>query len=132
REAGHHGHRKLHQFAATLLVRHDASYAFLGKDVHHVRQQPDGFHDVVRHDWHHHVQLEVSVRACPCDCHVVADHLCTHHHDRFGHHWVYFPRHDGAAWLRGRQLNFADAAPRPAAEPTNVVRNFEESDSDSF
>ena len=40
--------------------------------------------------------------------------------------------HDGAARLRGGQLNFADAAPRPATEPTNVVRNFEESDSDSF
>src|SRR6266436_5204588 len=42
REAGHHGHRKLYQFPAAFLVRHDASYAFLSKDVHHVRQQSDG------------------------------------------------------------------------------------------
>src|SRR4029077_3391549 len=129
---GYHGHRKLHQFAAALLVRHDASYAFLGEDVHDVRQQPDGFQDVVRHHRHHHVQLEVSVRACPGNCRVVADHLCAHHHERFGHHWVYFSRHDGAARLRGRQLNFTAAAPRPAAYHLNIVRNFEERYGDSF
>src|SRR4029077_9729334 len=64
--------------------------------------------------------------------HVVADHLCAHHHERFGYHWVNFSRHDRAPRLRGRQLNFADAAPRPAAEPSNIVRNFEESYGDSF
>src|SRR6266576_1014864 len=37
REAGHHGHRKLHQFAATFLIGHDTSYAFLSEDIDHVR-----------------------------------------------------------------------------------------------
>src|SRR6266568_5924097 len=43
REAGHHGHRKLHQFATAFLVCHDALYAFLSKDIHYVRQQSVGF-----------------------------------------------------------------------------------------
>ena len=29
----------------------------------------------MRHHWHHHVELEVSVRARPGDGRVVADHL---------------------------------------------------------
>src|SRR5262249_42563660 len=107
-------------------------YAFLGKDIDHVRQQSDRFQDVVRHHWHHHIELEVSVRACPGDCHVIADHLCTHHHHRFGHHWVYFSRHDRAARLCGRQLNFPDPAARTATEPAYIIRNFEESYGDSF
>src|SRR5439155_26174180 len=37
RQAGYHGHRKLHQFAAAFLVRHDASYALVGEDIHRVR-----------------------------------------------------------------------------------------------
>ena len=79
----------------------------------------------MRHHWHHHIELEISVRPGPGNGRVVADHLRAHHHDGFAHYRVYFPRHDGATWLRGRQLNLADAATRPAPKPADVVRDLE-------
>ena len=63
---------------------------------------------------------------------VVADNLRANHHHRFAHDRVHFARHDRAARLGGGQLDFADAAARAAAEPANVVRDFEQADRDRF
>ena len=87
---------------------------------------------IVRHHRHHDVELEISVRARPGDGGVGADNLRANHHRRLAHHRVDFARHDRAAGLRGGQLNFADAAARPAAEPANVVGDFEKADRDRF
>ena len=62
----------------------------------------------------------------------MADHLCADHHERLTHHRVHFPRHDGAARLRCGQSDFTDAAPRPASEPANIVRDLEKSYGDCF
>src|SRR6185436_11432559 len=40
REAGHHGHRKFHEFPAALLVGGDTSYASFSEDIRYVGQQP--------------------------------------------------------------------------------------------
>src|SRR5215813_10199872 len=67
RKAGHHRHRKLHQFAAALLVRCDAPHAFLTENINRVREQPNRLEKIVRHYRHHDVQLEVTVRTGPGD-----------------------------------------------------------------
>ncbi len=84
----------------------------------------------MRHDRHHHIELEISVCPGPGNGGVVADHLRADHHHRFAHHRVHLARHDRAARLRGRQLNLADATARPTTEPANVVCDLEQTDRD--
>src|SRR5206468_921036 len=130
RETGHHCHRKLHQFAAALFVCHDAAHAFLAENLDDVRQQSDRFEKIVCHHRHHHVELEIPVRACPGDGRVVANHLRAHHHHRFAHHGIHFAWHDGAARLRSGKPDLADPAARPAAKPANVVCDFKQTHRD--
>ena len=87
---------------------------------------------IVRHDRHHDVEIEVPVRARPGDGGVRADDLSANHHDRLADDRVHLPRHDRAAGLRRRQLNFPDAAARTAAQKANIIRDFEKTDRDRF
>ena len=80
----------------------------------------------MRHHWHHHIELEVSIRAGPGNGRVVTDHLCADHHHRFAHYRVHLARHDRTARLRRRQLDFPDSASRTAPEPADVVCNLKQ------
>src|SRR5207248_2192820 len=102
RETRHHRHRELDQFATTFFVRFNPYHTFLGERVGHISEQPDRFQNVVRHHWHHHVQLEISIRTRPGDDSVISENLRAHHHHRFAQYRVYFPGHDRAARLRRR------------------------------
>ena len=69
----------------------------------------------MRHYRHHHVELEISIRARPGNGGVVAEDLSANHHHRFAHHRIHFAGHDRAARLGGWQLNLANAATRATA-----------------
>src|SRR5204863_8148025 len=80
RETRYHRHGQLDQFAAALFVCHDATNTFVAESVDHICQQPDRLEKAMRHHWHHHVELEVSIGSGPSNGRVVADHLCADHH----------------------------------------------------
>src|SRR5438876_5975942 len=113
-------------------MRQNTANVLDAKNSDHFRLKPDRFEKTVRHYWHHDVELEISVSACPGDGRVVADHLRAYHHHRFAHHGIDFSRHDRAAGLRRGQLDFAECATRPASEPANVVRDLEKTHRDRF
>ena len=97
---------------------------------HHVSEQPDRFEKIVRHHRHHHVELEISVRARPGDA--ASFPITCAHTIIIDSHMTGFTL-PGMIELPGcvaRQLNFADPAARPAAEPANVVRDLEQTDGD--
>src|SRR4030095_28556 len=120
------------QFAAALFVRHNAANALVTESIDHVCQQPDRLEKAVRPHRHHDVELEVSIGPGPGNGGVVADHLCADHHHRFAHYRVYLARHDGAARLRRRKLEFADSASGTAAEPADIVSNLKQTDRNRF
>ena len=62
-----------------------------------------------------------SPRAGERDRRVVADHLGRDHQRHLAHHRVDLARHDRAARLRRGDADLADAAPRAAGEPADVV-----------
>ena len=53
-----------------------------------------------------------------------AHHLGADHHHRLGHHRVDLARHDRAARLQRRQLDFPQAGQRPGVHPAQVVGNL--------
>ena len=70
--------------------------------------------------------------ARPGDRCVVADHLRADLHQRLAHHGVHLAGHDRAARLRLGKPDLADPAARAAAQPADVVGDFEEADRDGF
>ena len=61
---------------------------------------------------------------------VVADHPGANLHHAFAHHRVDLAGHDRAAGLAVGQHDFVEAAPRPAAQPADVVGHVEQRDGD--
>ena len=84
------------------------------------------------HDRHHDIQLEISIRARPGDCGVIAENFGANHHHRFAHHRIDFAGHDGRAGLRRGNGNLTDAAARAGGEPADVVGDFGERHRNSF
>ena len=83
-------------------------------EVHtRVTQQRRRMNEVVYHDGLEHVQLEVALRPCHGDGHIVAEHLNHHHRHRFALGRIDLAGHDRRAGLVGRQYQLPESGTRP-------------------
>ena len=104
-----------------LAVRRDSRDATVVERLDRVGEEACGLEEVIDHDRHEDVQLEIALRGRKADRSVVAHDLHGDHRDGLALRRVDLARHDGAArFVRGNR-DFAETAARTCCEPADVV-----------
>ena len=107
-------------------VHFNAVRAAFGKRSGGVAQDLRRVQHVGRHDGFEDVQFKVALRTADRDGRVVAHDLRADHGDGLALRRVDLAGHDAAARFVGGQGQFAESAPRSAAQKANVVGNLVE------
>ncbi len=123
-QRGDEHQRFTHQLLDARRIGLDAGRTVLVEINAAVRQQARAVQEIADHQRPKHVELEVARGAAEIDRHVVAEYLAAQHRQRFRLRRVDLARHDGAARLVFRDIEFPDAAARTAGQPAHVVGDF--------
>ena len=121
--------RDEHQRAVEVLmhllaVRRDSRDAAVVERLQRIREEACGLEEVVDHNGHEHVQLEVALRGGNADGGIVAHDLYGDHCDGLALRRVDLARHDGAARLVRGDRDLTETAARTRREPADVVRDL--------
>ena len=107
-----------------LAVRRDSCDAAVVERLDRVGEEACGLEEVIDHDRHEDVQLEIALRGGKADCGVVAHDLYGDHRDGLALRRVDLARHDGAARLVRGDRDLAESAARSRRKPADVVRDL--------
>ena len=107
-----------------LAVRRDARDAAVIERLDGVGEQTCGLEEVVDHDGHEDVQLEVALRSCNANRGVVAHDLHGNHRDGLALGRVDLARHDGATRFVRGDRDLTETAARTRREPADIVCNL--------
>src|SRR5277367_4946092 len=111
----------IEMFLDALFVRLKSHGAALRERVASIREEFDGYKNIVQHHRLVDVELEVTLRASERDGMIVAEHLDRDHCESLALRGVDLPRHDGGAGFVRRNLQLAETGPRTASIPAHVV-----------
>ena len=107
-----------------LAVRRDSCDAAVVERLDRVGEEACGLEEVIDHDRHEDVQLEIALRGGKADCGIVAHDLHGDHRDGLALCRVDLARHDGTARLVRGDRDFAETAARTCCEPADIVCNL--------